>query len=1117
MEADIGVIKASARLLDSIREEIAKESPNAPQCAVYFDTFLEESHLLDPVVELVVNRASKALVDTKTSENATWPSKILYALCKVRGYKTVCRFLSSEVALVDPILAGLERTTQGTTNTSTWEERYCLLLWLSVLVLIPFKLSVLGPNTAVRMFDIAHYYIDAAGKERDAAAIVLGQLLTRADCDELLLKPYLSEEFPRVWQTPSSVFELCGHLQTTAKIWANVSSDPTRVPQALSFAQLLIDTSATNKKSSHHDNTLAVRLRVKNLGKLGTHLVNSIGEGLDEQQQELYYEQILDTIEQIILQLTDALSHKDTNVRYAAAKVYAQITQRLPEDMPQMCIDNIVQPLLTDIAKRSLDYASPEKWHGHTLCLAELLRRHLLSPSSLKKTVVPILHTALNFEQQRLTYSIGSNVRDAGCYTTWSMFRTYKKLERSTILDPVVTDLVQLCCFDPEINVRRAASAALQEGIGRQSNYDIELGLALIQVVEYFNIGLRDKAYTDVSVQVQDLGFNTLPQYIIDRTLHSWDRQLRCLSARALGELLFSPKSKNNVKDTFQSLLSMLQTTGADSDKRHGLVYALGELIIRAQKQQNNHKETTTELDEVSTEFAESLYTVFSARDFCTNTEEDSINAEAFLHAYGALANYQTKGSRLVQVLTNANLTGMLTLVLKLGKSDAALAQEMRLAIAAANRTGILPWPAIISDWIPAAKAGNAGYALALGYCTGVSTDIPDSDPDRESSGLTAIEALYDIVRDDTMSRRDMTTMAQAIESLTLQLERIDSKRDQEANQHYYTALVNCLNNYTNDARGDVGSWAREAAMHGTVVIFDHMTTELRTQAACRLLSMSVEALPRLRSTAFESLCKISKNHPNLLNGTVSSKNSDEGLNEVFSCMLHVTDHIAIGDGTQSNPLILALMKGYVTSAGGRLADAATRLSSIRALMEYLSDTKTNRENDQVHQLRIASCLVDLVNTHRINEDPHSSKVNSAAVKLKTSVEASRTWVRLIETGYAIPAELQQRLFVNVYNLHINTRNLERVFVAIDIFGALASENNNIYSMKRLVVLCKSPVGPEVRVKAAETLYEALCLQQDNDIDMEVVELVENTDWSVPIAELEPTVGRIQTALFNQQ
>ena len=70
--------------------------------------------------------------------------KILYMLCKTRGYKTIVKFFSHEVTDLEPILEFTEAFTYSNmANADYWETPFVLLLWLSLDCMIPFDLTTI--------------------------------------------------------------------------------------------------------------------------------------------------------------------------------------------------------------------------------------------------------------------------------------------------------------------------------------------------------------------------------------------------------------------------------------------------------------------------------------------------------------------------------------------------------------------------------------------------------------------------------------------------------------------------------------------------------------------------------------------------------------------------------------------------------------------------------------------------------------------------------------------------------------------------------------------------------------------------------------------------------------
>lgn len=74
---------------------------------------------------------------------------------------------------------------------------------------------------------------------------------------------------------------------------------------------------------------------------------------------------------------------------------------------------------------------------------------------------------ALTFDLRRASHSIGSNVRDAAAYLLWSLSRACPPSTLAPFAEQMATRLICVAVYDREVGVRRAASAAFQEGVGR--------------------------------------------------------------------------------------------------------------------------------------------------------------------------------------------------------------------------------------------------------------------------------------------------------------------------------------------------------------------------------------------------------------------------------------------------------------------------------------------------------------------------------------------------------------------------------------------------------------------------------------------------------------------------
>ena len=104
---------------------------------------------------------------------------------QVRGFKVVVRHLPHEVKYMEAVLQLLEKQ-----NTSkNWETRYVLVLWLSILVLIPFHLSrfdsdAKGDHASTlmqRILKAIQVNLSFGDKSQDAVAFLSAKFLTRPE------------------------------------------------------------------------------------------------------------------------------------------------------------------------------------------------------------------------------------------------------------------------------------------------------------------------------------------------------------------------------------------------------------------------------------------------------------------------------------------------------------------------------------------------------------------------------------------------------------------------------------------------------------------------------------------------------------------------------------------------------------------------------------------------------------------------------------------------------------------------------------------------------------------------------------------------------------------------
>ncbi|KAJ1516190.1 hypothetical protein HMI55_002803, partial [Coelomomyces lativittatus] len=162
----------------------------------------------------------------------------------------------------------------------------------------------------------------------------------------------------------------------------------------------------------------------------------------------------------------------------------------------------------------------------------------------------------LTFELRKGHSSIGSNVRDGACFVCWSIARGYAPEIVKPFVHRLAPLLVSVAVFDREVNVRRAASAAFQENVGRQGVYPH--GIDIVTATDFYIIGNRQSSYLEAGPQVAKFPeyHPTLLNYLLKRSLQHWDESIRHLASKSCRALVHhSPSSFQHVFDELVRLV----------------------------------------------------------------------------------------------------------------------------------------------------------------------------------------------------------------------------------------------------------------------------------------------------------------------------------------------------------------------------------------------------------------------------------------------------------------------------------------------------------------------------------------------------------------------------------
>ncbi|XP_075418553.1 tubulin-specific chaperone D isoform X2 [Tenrec ecaudatus] len=860
---------------------------------VIMDKYQEQPHLLDPHLEWMMN----LLLDIVQDKGSPPPLvhlafKCLYIITKVRGYKIFLRLFPHEVADVQPVLDMFAN--QNPKDHETWETRYMLLLWLSVTCLIPFDLSRLDGNLTTqlgparmsimdRILQISESYLVVSDKARDAAAVLVSKFITRPDVKQKKMAAFLDWTLRMLahssFQTIEGIITMDGVLQALAQIFKHGKRDDC-LPYASTVLKCLSDC-----RLAESNQTVLRKLGVKLAQRLGlTFLKPKVAKWryqrghrslaanltlLAQRQSEQIPEETPDSeedydvpeeVESVIEQLLAGLKDKDTIVRWSAAKGIGRVAGRLPQDLA----DDVVGSMLDCFSFQETDTA----WHGGCLALAELGRRGLLLPARLTD-VVSVIQRALTYDEKRGACSVGANVRDAACYVCWAFARAYEPTELRPFVAEISSALVIATVFDRDVNCRRAASAAFQENVGRQGAFPH--GIDILTTADYFAVGNRSTCFLVISVFIAGFPEYTQPMidHLVSLKINHWDRVIRELSARALGNLARCAP-EYCAAHVLPKLLSL--TGSSDLHTRHGAILACGELTLALHSlAAQDSRPVTYYLDEKALEglkqihqqlYNHQLYRGLGGelmrQAVCVLIESLSLSkvpfkGDAIIDGWQWLISDTLRSLHLVSSSSRQQIKEAAV------SASAALCSEYYLEEPGAAGPAALD--ALTQQYLTELQSPEemtrCGFALALGA---LPSFFLKGRLQQVLAGLRATTRIDPQDASFAEARRDsLRAIARVCQTVGVNAEGSPDEVVCEVNApQIYSTLLSCMSDYTTDSRGDVGAWVREAAMTSlmelTLLLGSSWPQLIRAdiceQVLCCVAQQASEKIDRVRAHA---------------------------------------------------------------------------------------------------------------------------------------------------------------------------------------------------------------------------------------------------------------------------
>ncbi|CAM0956477.1 unnamed protein product [Alopecurus aequalis] len=777
------------------------------------DKYQEEGQLLEPYLEEIISPLM-SLVRSKIMELGAGTDELLeiikplciiiYTPVTVCGYKSVIKFFPHQVSDLELAVALLEKchtmssaTALREESTGEMETKCVVLLWLYILILIPFDISSVDTSIAAtdhmggsevvplvtRILDICKDYLSNSGPMRRMSGLLLARLLTRPDMTkafssfmEWAHKILLSvtddfvDQFRSIGivEALASIFKIGNRRvlhDAVSGIWSDCSvvmktniavRSPLLRKYLVKLAQRVALVSLPPRSTSWRYQSIS--------SSLGANLSSSTSGPSSGSTQQVNIDQtdtcsleedmdVPETVEEIIDLLLTGLRDSDTIVRWSAAKGIGRITARLTPALSEEVLSSILQLFSPGEGDGS--------WHGGCLALAELARRGLLLPSSFPD-VIPVIIKALHYDVRRGPHSIGSHVRDAAAYVCWAFGRAYTNIDMKAVLERLAPHLLTVACYDREVNCRRAASAAFQENVGRQGTYPHGIDI--------------EKSLRELAAQALAL----LVQYDMDYFAgHALEKLVPC-------------------------------TLSSDLCTRHGATLAAGEIALK--------------LHQLGFVFTTDMQRALSG----------------IVPAIEKARLYRGKGGEIMRSAVSRFIACISMAAISLNeKTKRSLVETLNENLRHPNSQIQCAAVDALKDFIPTYLV-SAGETIGTDIISKYVTLLDDPNVAARRGGALALGILpYEFLlikwmpvmsklcssctMEDKADDPDVEARANSVRGLASVCETLTSNVDQSSNigDSIYAyikvkvmqALFGALDDYAVDNRGDVGSWVREAAM----------------------------------------------------------------------------------------------------------------------------------------------------------------------------------------------------------------------------------------------------------------------------------------------------------------
>ena len=1115
------------------------------------DKYLEQPHLIDPHLDNILQLLLKFIQDKTTpNDQLHCAFKYLYLVTKVRGPKVMVKKFPHEVADLEPIMEILSK--QSLTEQETWETRYMLILWLSMICLIPFdmvRFDAHGDNSRIkkepmiaRILNIGKLYLVTSSDNcQEAAAILLSKFITRPDVLKTRLAPFIDWCLKNIsdsnTDTMTGITVIKGCLSTMALIFKHGKR-----ADLLQFCSPVLEFVQTSNVLDVK-NLVLRKLVVKLTQRIGMTLLkprlaawryqrgnrsldfalkqSNMAQSLEPASQSVEEDNegydIPEEVENVLEIVLNCLKDKDTVVRWSSAKGVGRITGRLPKELA----DEVVQSVLENFSIMESDSA----WHGGCLALAELGRRGLLLPERLKD-VVPILLRALTYDERRGACSVGAHVRDAACYLAWSFARAYKPETLSGHVNDIAQTLLITTVFDREVNCRRAASAAFQENVGRQGHFPH--GIDILTMADYFAVSNRTNTYLNISPSIGKYKEYTkaLIEHLVQIKRDHWDSNIRWLAAQSMHKLTkLKPDFVSSV--VLDALVPLC--TGIDLVTRHGSILIVAEVVhsLHEVERDENRPGLISRNPSLKLIFR-IVKTLMDAKLFrgfggelmrvaachliarlsqCTEIfTVPKINNDTWLELiHDTLSNLHN--------FTNAEEICTTAVSALSSINKVTLLSDVYVSVASERGDSINEAVELYLTYL-----SSAVESQRCGYCHAIAS-LPK--PVLQGCFMKVCHALF---RAASITDKAENYFAESRRDAIYALSRVcktvgvTGSGDMSFGICHdnvdliYNAFFSALNDYTRSKQGDVGSLVRSSAIKGLQLVTEMIAAEdaqllssdIVRQMMCGILQQACEKIHKVRDLAAAVMVSL------LHNSEIPHIPCKHALLHLFPSnnktfpMVHLFDRLSklLDEQVYAYNLLL----GFIVSVGDLTQSLAE--ASGDALFSYMESIANNREKLDQFCFNFISVFRKYVKNDR---------VSVPLLKTLQQLLVKDSFCLLFETGDddAEAIEFQDSLLSLVKEEITKCKDAQKILIAVSVLCGLVQFKRPPFRKailyQLMILLCQR--FPVVRRTTAEQLYEVVItyddlVEGDENMDTIVCSLME-VEWDQPVEQLRPTRNQL--------